>query len=320
MTDCVCKVNVILMKCKSFIPTWYSRTKDISPKKLIFAEYTTAPMIEDSRLKIFTTVASCCSFTLAAKELGISQSAVSQNIAELEKSLGAELFVRSRGKIALTPAGKSLIEYAERILYWYSAASSLFSSGGNPAHQAHVTIEACSAAADCFLAPALARLLSVMPGLSFSIIPQPAPDADCRIHLSVHQGQIPIGESSTIIRTLPPLALSSSDDATLLRVTSPGMLPPGYSLACWSGYSGMLPPELRARVCLESPSVPMLTAMAGYSPSVVALAPLPGIPDGFRAVPLQLPCLAADLHFCPSESFSHRTECSLLKGVLQDIR
>ncbi|MGN1215975.1 MAG: LysR family transcriptional regulator [Candidatus Cryptobacteroides sp.] len=277
-------------------------------------------MIEDFRLKVFTTVASCGSFTLAAKKLGISQSAVSQNIAELEKSVGAELFVRSRGNIALTPAGKSFIEYADRILYWYSSASSLFSSGEGSAQLSHVTIAACSATADCLLSPALARLLSVLPGHSFSIIPQSAPDADCRIHLSVHQGQIPIGESSTIIRTLPPLALSSSDDTSLFRVTSPEMIPPGYSLACWSGYSSMLPPELRARVCLESPSVPMLTGMAGYSPSVIALAPLPGIPEGFGSVPLQLPSLAADLHFSPSEAFSRSSECPLLKGILQDIR
>ena len=62
-------------------------------------------MLEDFRLKVFMTVASRGSFTLAAKELGISQPAVSQNVAELEKSVGAELLVRSRGSVALTPAG-----------------------------------------------------------------------------------------------------------------------------------------------------------------------------------------------------------------------
>ena len=70
-------------------------------------------MLEDFRLKVFMTVASRGRFTLAAKELGISQPAVSQNVAELEKSVGTELLVRSRGSVTLTPAGRSLIVYAE---------------------------------------------------------------------------------------------------------------------------------------------------------------------------------------------------------------
>ena len=47
-------------------------------------------VLEDFRLRIFMAVAEKGSFTLAAKALGVSQPAVSQNIAELEKSLFAE--------------------------------------------------------------------------------------------------------------------------------------------------------------------------------------------------------------------------------------
>ncbi len=64
-------------------------------------------MIEDSRLKVFLAVAREGSFTIAARKLGISQPAVSQNIAELEKSLGVELFERSRGSVRLTSAGRT---------------------------------------------------------------------------------------------------------------------------------------------------------------------------------------------------------------------
>ena len=45
-------------------------------------------MFEDFRLKVFMAVATEGSFTKAAAVLGISQPAVSQNIAELEKSSG----------------------------------------------------------------------------------------------------------------------------------------------------------------------------------------------------------------------------------------
>ena len=47
-------------------------------------------MLEDFRLKVFATVAAEGSFTKAAAVLGVSQPAVSQNIAELEKLSGVK--------------------------------------------------------------------------------------------------------------------------------------------------------------------------------------------------------------------------------------
>ena len=51
-------------------------------------------MIEDSRLKVFLAVAREGSFTIAARKLGISQPAVSQNVAELEKKDRFRLLLR----------------------------------------------------------------------------------------------------------------------------------------------------------------------------------------------------------------------------------
>ena len=45
-------------------------------------------MLIDFRLKVFYTVAKSGSFSKAARELGITQPAVSQNIAELEQQIG----------------------------------------------------------------------------------------------------------------------------------------------------------------------------------------------------------------------------------------
>lgn len=86
-------------------------------------------MFTDSRINIFMEVAAEGSFTNAAKKLGISQPAVSQNIAEMEKELATQLFERNRGSVKLTPAGEKFKAYAEQILYWYSAASEAFGSG-----------------------------------------------------------------------------------------------------------------------------------------------------------------------------------------------
>ena len=76
-------------------------------------------MIEDFRLRVFAKVAECGSFTVAARELGVTQPAISQNIASLEQAAGAPLFTRSRGRASLTDKGEQLMEYAQRILYWY---------------------------------------------------------------------------------------------------------------------------------------------------------------------------------------------------------
>lgn len=88
-------------------------------------------MFEDFRLRVFTTIVQCGSFTTAARELNISQSAVSQHIAELEKTLNTTLFQRNHRSVELTDSGKLFLDYAHQILYWYSAAESMFPGGDN---------------------------------------------------------------------------------------------------------------------------------------------------------------------------------------------
>lgn len=60
------------------------------------------------QLKYFVAVAEKLSFTEAAKTLYVAQSAVSQQISELERQLGIPLFKRNRRSVALTPAGNVL--------------------------------------------------------------------------------------------------------------------------------------------------------------------------------------------------------------------
>lgn len=83
-------------------------------------------MLEDFRLKVFMTVASEGSFTKAALILKISQPAVSQNISELEKTLGVKLFERLHGEIRLTDQGHLFKIHARHILDSYAEAANLF--------------------------------------------------------------------------------------------------------------------------------------------------------------------------------------------------
>ena len=84
-------------------------------------------MLEDKRLKVFAAVLEYGNFTAAASSLGLTQPAVSQNIAELEKELGVRLFERSRrGEVSLTEEGRRFQGYADQILHWYKAAREAF--------------------------------------------------------------------------------------------------------------------------------------------------------------------------------------------------
>jgi DNA-binding transcriptional LysR family regulator len=67
------------------------------------------PLPVDIRLvESFAAVAEELHFTRAAQRLSVSQPALSQQIARLERQLGAQLFTRLPGAVALTPAGAAL--------------------------------------------------------------------------------------------------------------------------------------------------------------------------------------------------------------------
>lgn len=70
----------------------------------------------DRRLQVFHAVAKQLSFTKAAEVLFMTQPAVTFQIKQLEEHFNTRLFDRGHGRIALTPAGDLVLEYAERIL------------------------------------------------------------------------------------------------------------------------------------------------------------------------------------------------------------
>ncbi|MFD9075773.1 helix-turn-helix domain-containing protein, partial [Streptomyces lasiicapitis] len=58
------------------------------------------------QLLYFVAVAETRHFTRAAEQVHVSQPSLSQQVRALEKGLGAELFSRARGNIALTDAAE----------------------------------------------------------------------------------------------------------------------------------------------------------------------------------------------------------------------
>jgi DNA-binding transcriptional LysR family regulator len=71
--------------------------------------------MENFRLRVFRAVARHLNFRMAAEELLLTQSAVTQQIKTLESELDVALFNRSGGKVSLAPAGMVLLPFAEQL-------------------------------------------------------------------------------------------------------------------------------------------------------------------------------------------------------------
>lgn len=68
------------------------------------------------QMKYFTAIVDCNSFTEAAEQCYISQSAISQQIQSLEKELGVKLIHRGNRKFSLTPAGEYFYSRCKTVL------------------------------------------------------------------------------------------------------------------------------------------------------------------------------------------------------------
>ncbi|MBV7274462.1 LysR family transcriptional regulator [Clostridium sp. PL3] len=74
------------------------------------------------QLQYFIAVAEHLNFTETAKHLYVAQSAVSYQIAALEKDLGVKLFIRDKHLVRLTSAGKVLLKEAIAIMDRFNEA------------------------------------------------------------------------------------------------------------------------------------------------------------------------------------------------------
>ena len=73
-------------------------------------------MITLNQLRVFWAVAHSDSLTRAAKQLGVTQPALSQQLGKLENALGGQLFDRINNQLVLTDAGRFLLRKAETVL------------------------------------------------------------------------------------------------------------------------------------------------------------------------------------------------------------
>jgi LysR family glycine cleavage system transcriptional activator len=114
-------------------------------------------------LRTFEMVGKLLSFTQAARELNMSQSAVSQQIQLLEHHLGQKLFTRQKRSIYLTDAGKAFLPLINDTFNQLNAgAAQIFS----PRQSAIIDISVNSAFSMLWLAPHMHHFHSLYPQIS----------------------------------------------------------------------------------------------------------------------------------------------------------
>ncbi|MCR5153317.1 MAG: LysR family transcriptional regulator [Lachnospiraceae bacterium] len=121
--------------------------------------------------KVFYYVAKSLSFSDAATELFISQSAVSQSVKTLEKRLGQTLFTRSTKKVALTKEGEMLFKHIEpAINLIVKGESQLMSSREKGEEQ--LRIAASDTICRYFLVPYFSKFHQKFPNVHIKVINQ----------------------------------------------------------------------------------------------------------------------------------------------------
>lgn len=132
-------------------------------------------------LRTFEAAARRLSFTLAAEELHLTQSAVSQQIKQLEGRLGFTVFRRLTRRLELTDQGRQLYEAARRALHDLDLTVEVLR---NESSQGSVTISSGSTFAANWLIPRMGALRDAHPEIELRILPTDGP-VDLRAEPSI---------------------------------------------------------------------------------------------------------------------------------------
>jgi len=142
----------------------------------------------------FEAAARTLSFTAAAEEIGLTQSAVSQQVKSLEMRLGTALFVRHPRSLALTDAGRKLLPEVG------SALEALAAAAGRADASAPgdvLTVATSVSVAQWVIAPNLADFTARNPEISVRLLSAIWPDD---FHASQADVQVRFGSEKQVGR------------------------------------------------------------------------------------------------------------------------
>ena len=133
-----------------------------------------AMVMDSGRLTAFVAVARHGGFSKAARELGKTQSSVSQAVLLLERELGQKLFSRDGHRPRLTDAGRTLLVRASRIFEEMAAAESEL-AGLAALESGELVLGTSDTLACYFLPPVFAAFRERYPKIELRIDNRPSP-------------------------------------------------------------------------------------------------------------------------------------------------
>jgi DNA-binding transcriptional LysR family regulator len=125
--------------------------------------------MELNQLRHFLTAARLRNLTLAARELDISQPALSKSIRLLEQQLGATLFERGRFGVRLTPLGDAVLMHSQAIEAQTQSLKTQV-EGLKRGYSGLVRIGCGASAATALIPLALSRLAKKRPDVKFDVL------------------------------------------------------------------------------------------------------------------------------------------------------
>jgi molybdate transport repressor ModE-like protein len=151
-------------------------------------------MIEARHLRVLRAVAATGSFSAAARELGCTQPAVSQQMKALEQSAGTTLLVRTGREMRLTQAGEALLRHAVGILAGLTAAEEEVAAIAG-LRAGRVRLVSFPSGSSTLVPTALAALRAAHPGTRVSLVDAEPPrsvemlrEGDCDVALAFRYG------------------------------------------------------------------------------------------------------------------------------------
>ncbi|MFE1961830.1 LysR family transcriptional regulator [Streptomyces sp. NPDC059479] len=165
-------------------------------------------MIEARHLRVLRTVAATGSFSAAARELGCTQPAVSQQMKALEASAGTPLIVRTGRETRLTEAGEVLVRHATGILAGLTAAEEEMAAIAG-LRAGRVRLVSFPSGSSTLVPTALAALRAAHPGTRVSLVEAEPPasavmlrEGDCDVALAFRYGGSAAEWDDLVVRPL----------------------------------------------------------------------------------------------------------------------
>ncbi|WP_329621660.1 LysR family transcriptional regulator [Streptomyces sp. NBC_01255] len=181
-------------------------------------------MIEARHLRVLRAVAATGSFSAAARELGCTQPAVSQQMKALESSAGTPLLIRTGREMRLTQAGEVLVRHASGILAGLTAAEEEVAAIAG-LRAGRVRLVSFPSGSSTLVPTALAALRAAHPGTRVSLVEAEPPrsiemlrEGDCDVALAFRYG---VGQAEWDDLVVRPL----------LADRLVGLVPEGHRLA-----------------------------------------------------------------------------------------